>query len=150
MPEVKDLTVDSDLDFGFDWYEWLLPDGGKEWRPRMDVVVGDIILPRTPNGFYYIGTNGKTGTSEPSFPTSQDGTVLDGTVTWTAKALDAIDTSDWTITPNGPTVDEKTNDNRFTKCRVTGFTAATSYTLVNTITSVAANIQSQSITLIVG
>jgi len=60
------------------------------------------------SGYTYIcSTAGTSNSSEPTWPTTEDGTVVDGTVTWTRQ--DALDYSnypmlplhDWGITPNG-------------------------------------------------
>ena len=44
-----------------------------------------LVKPSTPNGFYYYpSVSGTSDTTEPTWPTSSGGTVVDGTVTWTA------------------------------------------------------------------
>lgn len=57
---------------------------------------GSWAIPTVPNGFKYLagGTPGisqSTGASQPTWPTTLDQTVVDGTVTWTCKAADAKD-----------------------------------------------------------
>ncbi|MFM2089686.1 MAG: hypothetical protein RLZZ127_175 [Planctomycetota bacterium] len=48
------------------------------------VSVGDTIIPATPNGrIYRCTTGGTTGASEPTWPTTDNGTVNDGTAVWT-------------------------------------------------------------------
>lgn len=48
------------------------------------VSLGDTIIPATPNGHMYrCTTAGTTGGSEPSWTTTQGGTVNDGTAVWT-------------------------------------------------------------------
>lgn len=48
------------------------------------VIVGDTIIPATPNGrLYRCTTAGTTGASEPTWPTTDNGTVADGTAVWT-------------------------------------------------------------------
>lgn len=48
------------------------------------VTTGDTIIPATPNGHMYrCTTSGTTGGSEPSWTTTQGGTVNDGTAVWT-------------------------------------------------------------------
>jgi hypothetical protein len=44
-----------------------------------------IVVPITPNGFFYVGlfANTKSGATEPTFPTTPGATVTDGTQTWT-------------------------------------------------------------------
>jgi hypothetical protein len=54
-------------------------------------VVGDIVQPTAYNGRLYkvtAVTTGITGASEPTWPTSNNGTVVDAGVTWTEMASD--------------------------------------------------------------
>lgn len=64
----------------------------KEWAAAASKVVGDKVIPTTPNGFYYIATSvvsppGDTGALEPNFPVTRGLTVVDNEVTWTAEDL---------------------------------------------------------------
>ena len=57
---------------------------------------GSWAIPTVPNGFKYLagGTPGisqSTAATQPTWPTTVDQTVVDGTVTWTCKAADAKD-----------------------------------------------------------
>ena len=48
------------------------------------VLSGDTVLPQTPNGrIYKCTTAGTTGAGEPTWPTTNGGTVTDGTAVWT-------------------------------------------------------------------
>jgi hypothetical protein len=48
------------------------------------VSVGDFTVPATPNGrLYRCTTAGTTGSGEPTWPTTDGGTVSDGTAVWT-------------------------------------------------------------------
>lgn len=48
------------------------------------VALNDTVLPATPNGrIYKVTTAGTTGASEPTWPITAGGTVVDGTATWT-------------------------------------------------------------------
>ena len=51
-------------------------------------VAGAIIQPSAAKatGYYYVATTGTTSSTEPTWPTSIGGTVVDGTVTWTCVA----------------------------------------------------------------
>jgi len=53
------------------------------WKPSTTVLSAEIRLPTVPNGHKYSPSSGTTGTTEPTWPTTAGGTVVDGTVTWT-------------------------------------------------------------------
>lgn len=54
-----------------------------EWGQEEVAVAGDLIRPKDETAFYYQCTvGGTTGTSEPTWPTTAGGTVVDGSVTW--------------------------------------------------------------------
>lgn len=62
----------------------IAPDEYDEWDNATAYVLGDLIVPEQRNGHYYkVTTAGTSGTTEPTFPTTSGGTVVDGTVTWT-------------------------------------------------------------------
>lgn len=53
------------------------------WPASTVVLSGDTYLPTVPNGHKYTSLGGTTAATEPTFPTTAGGTVVDGTVTWT-------------------------------------------------------------------
>lgn len=70
------------------------PDRYAEWSPGTQYAIGDQVSPFSifgdqfiqvkRNGYYYTcSVAGKTGTSQPVFPTTVGATVTDGTATWT-------------------------------------------------------------------
>lgn len=60
---------------------------GRTWTASEFVSVGQVVMPtpRARNGRLYAATTagGNTGATEPTWPTTDGGTVVDGAVTWT-------------------------------------------------------------------
>ena len=81
------------------------------WVKSTAYAKGDYVRPTllsTFSGYIYkCTTAGTSGSSEPTWPTTADGTVVDGSVTWTCQAdLDysnypMLPLHDWDITPDG-------------------------------------------------
>jgi len=61
------------------------------WAATTAYTAGDYARPTTANGFRYEATTGTTGGSEPVWPTSIGGAVVDGTVTWTCASFAVAD-----------------------------------------------------------
>ena len=65
-----------------------------DWTDETVKVVGDRILPTTPNDYYYeidTGDAGTTGSTEPvTWGTTVGGTTADGTATWTCHSYSEI------------------------------------------------------------
>jgi|GEM_PF-6256373 len=58
-------------------------EGQAKWQASTAYNQGDLVEPTTPNGYVYQCTvAGTSGSSEPTWPTTIDDTVVDGTVTW--------------------------------------------------------------------
>jgi len=57
------------------------------WAVATDYILTDIVKPTTPNGRYYVCTTAGTShaATEPTWPTTYGGTVVDEGVTWTDK-----------------------------------------------------------------
>ena len=54
------------------------------WTASTAYIVGDTVIPTTPNNnVYKCTTAGRSSSSEPTFPTTEDQTVNDNTVVWT-------------------------------------------------------------------
>lgn len=53
------------------------------WEPNTAYAVGQRVTPKPRNGLtYVVVTSGTSGVTQPAFPNLEDGTVVDGTVTW--------------------------------------------------------------------
>lgn len=59
------------------------PDTYTEWRALANVTTATRSVPTIRNGHYYAPSVGRTGTTEPTWPATSGGIVVDGTVTWT-------------------------------------------------------------------
>lgn len=65
-----------------DVFRWIADD--PEWAPATAYGLNDRRAPITRNGHIYLATTaGTSGASEPAWPTTINGTVVDGTVHWT-------------------------------------------------------------------
>lgn len=65
-----------------------VPSSASAWQASTAYALGDWVEPTTPNGFAYKATvAGTSSASEPTWPTTEGDTVVDGTVTWTAYAI---------------------------------------------------------------
>ena len=59
------------------------------WQPGEDYATNDYIRPESPNGFSYRATTtGQSASRIPRFPKTLGATVIDGSVTWEASAID--------------------------------------------------------------
>lgn len=59
------------------------PDTFVEWEAATLYAVGDQVVPAVRNGhFYTVTVGGTSAATEPDFPTDDEATVVDGTVTW--------------------------------------------------------------------
>lgn len=61
------------------------------WAATHAYTVGDVVKPTTRNGhLYQAKTTGTSGGSQPTFPTTAGGTVVDSGVTWLEFGIDAV------------------------------------------------------------
>lgn len=64
------------------------------WAATTVYSTGDFRRPTVQNGYRYEATTGGTsGGSQPTWPTTPGGTVVDGTVTWTCRSFAVTDTN---------------------------------------------------------
>jgi uncharacterized phage protein gp47/JayE len=77
------------------------------WVASTVYTVGDVVLPTTANGYLYICTvAGTSGTTEPTWPTTVDTSVVDNAATWRIWAVDTyvenVSTCNVYSNPRGP------------------------------------------------
>lgn len=89
---VYDTPIDctKSLDFRKITGAWLADNGGvalQTWQASTPYTLGQMLLAATYNGelWFEVTTAGTTGASEPAWPSAVGGTVVDGTVTFTAR-----------------------------------------------------------------
>lgn len=91
----------SDIkEWGFDWSGETF----RFWRAGTEYDAGVHVRPTIATGFEYVssGAGQSNGKKEPKWPTTLTGSVVDGSITWTAVALSTsglfrtISTSTWT------------------------------------------------------
>jgi len=71
-----------------------------DWSASTAHSLGDLVQPTTHNNFYYQVTRaGTTGATEPTWPTTVDATIDDGTVEWTCKSP-SLRASIWPLKSN--------------------------------------------------
>lgn len=86
-----DIPVDGTDALNFRRIEqaWLADNGGVamlQWAATTAYTVGQYLLPTTPNGFIYkVTVAGTTAGTAPAWPTTEGGTVVNGTVTFKAQ-----------------------------------------------------------------
>jgi hypothetical protein len=80
------------------------------WQPNEPYSAGDFFRPRVPNGFSYeVTVSGVSGHTEPRYPTTIGGTVVNGSMTITCRAagsngLNAISAPTAVSEPTGLTI----------------------------------------------
>jgi formate dehydrogenase major subunit len=75
--------LDATLDSTYSKTTWEYDYGDQPWQASYSFVLGDIVRPTTATGYHYECTvAGTSGSTEPTWPTVKDSTVVDGTVTW--------------------------------------------------------------------
>lgn len=94
----------------FDWRDLLV----EEWRPGKLYASGALVRPRAANGFFYeCSTAGQSAARPPNFPRTASATVVDGSVTWTARtpavaSEPTIASCTYAFSPTGQLVEDDT------------------------------------------
>jgi hypothetical protein len=129
--------------YGFDWTVLL----ANRWRANSPFALDARVRPTTEllhTGFEYSSSGGQSsGKKEPSWPKTLSGTVIDGSIRWTAVAMSAdgllehIVSSVWTVPGAITASGEATVDEAGRQATSVFLTAATPgvYEIVNEITT---------------
>jgi hypothetical protein len=128
--------------YGFNWTLLL----ANTWIPNTPYATGAKVRPSTEEkqtGFEYSSSGGQSsGKREPVWPTALGGTVVDGSITWTAAALsndsllERISTSTWTVDTDLTDSGDASVDSpgqQATSVYITGGTPDTTYLVLNEI-----------------
>jgi len=108
------------------------------WAPAVQIALNDIVEPTVPNGYYYKATavsdsNAHTGATEPTWPTTEGGTVQEfGDFTDTALTADA---NTGTVTPTPAPVITDRYGNPYTTSTGTASTETSSVQASTAITT---------------
>ena len=101
--------ADERLDYAFNVTDEL----ALRWQTSRSYLTGQVVRPSVATGFEYVATTDDSsggltnGRVEPTWPRAEGGTVVDGSVTWTAQLptfeglRDRIDTVAWESRPLG-------------------------------------------------
>lgn len=123
------------IDYGIDWTAWL----ARYWRSGEAYTLTVRVRPTRPTGFEYeCTTAGQAGTREPRWPTAAGGTVPDGSVVWTARALSSdslkttIQSSTWTA-DDGVTLSGDAVSGELATTLVAGGTSGQRYSVLNRV-----------------
>ena len=142
-------TAGETKSWGFD-YAGYDGDTGKwgflvrSWAPGAIYGLGESVRPSIPTGLQYAASAGQSGAFEPRWPTTVGGTVADGSVTWTAEAIDndslltTVSASAWSQDDSdvglANDVLVNTGGSQVATVHVSGGVAGRQYEVTNTIT----------------
>ena len=77
--------VEAKLDYGWDWTR----EFSRLWAKDKPFGTGVTVRPATNpvTGFQYVSSGGQSAEFEPAWPRTDGGTVVDGSITWTAEPI---------------------------------------------------------------
>lgn len=131
------------LPYGFSWTR----EFSRKWEADSPFAASVKIRPLgDPTGFQYSSSGGQSGSEEPAWPTAIGETLTDGSITWTAEAVDGDSLADgiasdtWgpsdpvglTVDAQAPLVDPGA---QLTAAYLSGGTPGEVYEIENTVTS---------------
>lgn len=131
------LKVGEKVPLAIDWEAWL----ENRWVGGRAYGSNVVVRPTLATGFEYKCTvPGYTASSEPSWPTTVGGTVIDGQVTWTAQAVTAasltatVSSAPWSA-PSGIAISSQSVTRYVAKVLVdtTTSSAGQNYDVLNTL-----------------
>lgn len=88
-------------DTSLDLNEIYKPTTPSDWAGNNNYALNDRVKPTSQNGYYYVVSvdAGSSGSTEPTWPTKDGDTVVDGGITWTCRDTDYV----FTVTTSGAT-----------------------------------------------
>jgi hypothetical protein len=125
--------------WGFDYAPFL----ANAWLAGKVYANGEAIRPTSPTGFQYSCGGGQSASDEPVWPTTLGGTVTDGSITWTAEAIDntslraTIVSSDWAASDGITVSNEQTYSSdgiQIVTALISDGDAGSDYEVTNTVT----------------
>lgn len=143
-PVTLDVYHDPDesVYYGFTYRPRVWQAGKEYLQATSNDAIGDIVIPTSPNGFYYSAvSSGVTDATEPTWPCVAGDTVDDACVTWkaisydlTMRVGDALSSSTWTCDVQDVVLDMDGIYDAETFVRVSSVPVDTqSFTLTNAI-----------------
>jgi hypothetical protein len=77
--------VEARLDYGWDWTDQF----SRRWKRNKPYGPGVTVRPfaNPVTGFQYASSGGQSAEFEPAWPRTEGGTVVDGSITWTAEPI---------------------------------------------------------------
>jgi hypothetical protein len=133
---------EAKLDYGFDWTR----EFSRKWAKDKPFDLGVTVRPdQNPvTGYQYQSSGGQSGELEPNWPRTIGGTVVDGSITWTAEAYatsslqEQIVSDTWTVSDSpgltvAPIAPIITAGEQLTRAVLSGGMVGTVYTVENEV-----------------
>lgn len=110
------------------------------WQPGREFALNEYVRPSGANGFAFKATTaGQSASTEPRWPTTLAATVTDGSITWTAVAIDSNSrdsiSSINAVVPSGITVSTPTNSGSRVLFDISGGTKGSTYIISIEVTT---------------
>lgn len=139
LTDTRTKKAGEAITYEIPWWSYL----GRTWRPGERFIAATFVRPTRPNGFEYeCTTAGQTAYREPQqWPTTVGAMLIDGSVTWTCRAIgnsavDTISISVWTADVGLTLAGQQVNATKqLTSVRISAGLAGQDYTVENEVTT---------------